>query len=96
MKHGLIAICLFTTGILGDIVAAEIRDIETAQEIELSAEHYRLRIHANGECAALIDLRDGTDYLADERVPIASMVCAGRASPAWSAPSNCCAKTGCP
>ena len=47
-------------------------------QVVLETKRMQLEIGSDGKCAALIDLRDGKDYLADERVPFASLVYAGR------------------
>jgi hypothetical protein len=78
MKYALRAFLVFTTGTLAVGKAAEGRDIETGQQIEVSTEHFCLRIDADGKCDALIDLRDGKNYLADKQVPFASLICGDR------------------
>lgn len=78
MKYVLTTILVFTCGILSIGTAAEGRNVETGPHIELSTKPFRLRIRADGRCAALIDVRDGKNYLADEQVPFASLIHAGR------------------
>ena len=78
MKHVLAALVAFTCAIPCPGGTAQGREVRTGETIELSTRHFRLRIHADGRCAALTDSRDGKDYLADEDVPLASLVHAGR------------------
>jgi hypothetical protein len=78
MKHVLNALLILASGLLGVGKAAEDRDVATGQPIELSTKRFRVRIGADGKCDALIDLRDGKNYLADKRAPLATLIRGGQ------------------
>ena len=78
MKTVLTAIVVFTCEVLWVGEAVQGQDVRSDKTIELSTRQFRLRIHPDGRCAALIDLRDGKDYLSDKDAPYASLVHSGR------------------